>query len=173
LTCGQGYEAPHVFSGNSKKILDDYDNAMLFNDFLVSQIFEFFNKSKDSFYIVLASNHNELLSENGMYGHGSRILVPETAQIPVMAQSNDPLFLEKINHTFAITHYEIAKFLAEQIGFNIINQNDEENVFYINSIDYNDRFGHIYFTKNPAEGTLKYDPSSMNKLKFFYYSRCL
>jgi glucan phosphoethanolaminetransferase (alkaline phosphatase superfamily) len=97
----------------------------------------------------LASDHNELLGENGTYGHGFGTLIPETAQIPVVIQSKDPAFLEKINHTFAITHYEIAKFFAEQIGFNVINPNKEENVFYINNIDYNGRYGYICFTKIP------------------------
>ncbi|MDR1434856.1 MAG: sulfatase-like hydrolase/transferase [Puniceicoccales bacterium] len=159
LTYGQGYKAPRIFFGNPQKILDDYDNAMLYNDFLISQIFEFFNGSKDPFYIVWASDHNELLGENGMYGHGSGCLVPEVTQIPVIVQSNDPLFLKKINNTFAITHYEIAKFLAEQIGFDIINPNEEEKVFYSNGIDYNGKLGYIRVTKDSLTKTIKYEPS--------------
>jgi glucan phosphoethanolaminetransferase (alkaline phosphatase superfamily) len=161
-TYGQGYRAPHIFSGNSKKILDDYDNAMLYNDFLISQMFEFFNKSEYPFHIIWTSDHNELLGENGMYGHGSGNLVPEAAQIPVLIQSNDSAFLGKINHIFAITHYEIAKSIAEQIGFNIVNPNEKENVFYTNGIDYNGKFGYIRLTKDPQTGTVIYDPPSMN-----------
>ncbi|MDR0590697.1 MAG: sulfatase-like hydrolase/transferase [Puniceicoccales bacterium] len=161
-TYGQGYQPPHIFSGNPQKILDDYDNAMLYNDFLISQIFEFFNKNSHPFYIIWASDHNELLGEKGMYGHGSGNLIPEAAQIPVLVQSNDPEFLEKISHIFAITHYEIAKLLAEQIGFTITNPNEKENVFYTNGIDYNGRLGYIRFTKNPATQTVNYDQPSMN-----------
>jgi glucan phosphoethanolaminetransferase (alkaline phosphatase superfamily) len=50
-----------MFFPEIQKNLDDYNNAMLYNDFLVSQIFDFFNKSKDPFYIVWESDHNELL----------------------------------------------------------------------------------------------------------------
>jgi glucan phosphoethanolaminetransferase (alkaline phosphatase superfamily) len=162
LTYGEGYEAPRVFTGNSQKILDDYDNAMLYNDFLISQMFEFFNASKDPFYIIWTSDHNELLGENGIYGHGSGNLVPEAAQIPVLIQSNDRPFLEKIKNTFAITHYEIAKLLAQQIGFNIINPNEKVNVFYTNGVDYNGKCGYIRFTKDPFSGIVNYDPPSMN-----------
>jgi glucan phosphoethanolaminetransferase (alkaline phosphatase superfamily) len=161
-TYGQGYQAPHVFSENPKKMLDDYDNAMLYNDFLIGQMFEFFNKNEHPFYIVWASDHNELLGENGMYGHGSGNLIPEAAQIPVIVQSNDPSFLEKINHTFAVTHYELAKLIAEQIGFDIINPNEEKNVFYTNGIDYNGKLGYIRFTKDPTTQTVNYDPPTMN-----------
>jgi glucan phosphoethanolaminetransferase (alkaline phosphatase superfamily) len=157
-TYGLGYKASYVFSKSPQKILDDYDNAMLYNDFLISEMFNFFNKSEHLFYIIWVSDHNELLGEGGMYGHGSGNLVPETAQIPVLAQSNDPVFLEKINNTFAITHYEIAKLLAEQIGFTITNPNEEKNVFYTNGIDYNGKCGYIRFTKDPVTQTVKYDP---------------
>ncbi|MDR0741038.1 MAG: sulfatase-like hydrolase/transferase [Puniceicoccales bacterium] len=162
MTYGRGYQASHIFSGSSRKILDDYDNAMLYNDFLISQMFEFFNKSKYPFYIIWASDHNELFGENGMYGHGSGNLVPETAQIPILVQSNDPAFLEKINDTFAITHYEIAKLLAEQIGFTVINPNEEKNIFYTNGIDYNGKCGYIRFTKDLQTKIVTYDPPSMN-----------
>jgi glucan phosphoethanolaminetransferase (alkaline phosphatase superfamily) len=161
-TYGQDYRAPHIFSGNPKKILDDYDNAMLYNDFLISQMFEFFNKSEHPFHIIWASDHNELLGEDGMYGHGSGNLIPEAAQIPVLVQSTDPVFLEKGNNIFAITHYEVAKLIAEQIGFDIVNPNEEENVFYTNGIDYNGKLGYIRFTKNPVLQTVTYDPASMN-----------
>jgi glucan phosphoethanolaminetransferase (alkaline phosphatase superfamily) len=157
LTYGQGYKAPQTFSGSAEKILDDYDNAMLYNDFLISQMFEFFNKDRNPFYIIWTSDHNELLGENGIYGHGSGTLIPEAAQVPVIVQSNDVSFLEKIKHTFAITHYEIAKLLVEQIGFTIHNPNEEKNVFYTNGIDYNGKCGYLRFTKDPERQTITYD----------------
>jgi glucan phosphoethanolaminetransferase (alkaline phosphatase superfamily) len=76
----------------------------------------------------LASDHNELLGENGTYGHRSAYLTSEVIQISIVVHSSDSTFLKKINHTFAITHYKIAKLLVEQIGFNVINPNEEENV---------------------------------------------
>jgi glucan phosphoethanolaminetransferase (alkaline phosphatase superfamily) len=161
-TYGQGYRAPRIFSGNAKRILDDYDNAMLYNDFLIHEMFEFFNKSQYPFHIIWASDHSELLGENGMYGHGSGNLVPEAAQIPVLVQSSDFIFLKKINDIFAITHYEIAKLIAEQIGCDIINPNEEENVFYTNGIDYNGQCGYIRFTKNPVAQAVSYDLPSIN-----------
>jgi glucan phosphoethanolaminetransferase (alkaline phosphatase superfamily) len=94
MTDWKGDQAHHIFSGSSSKILDDCDNAMLYNDFLISQIFEFFDQSEDSFYIVWASDHNELLGEGGMSGDRSGNLVPEAAQIPVLVQSSDPIFLK-------------------------------------------------------------------------------
>lgn len=159
---GKGYEPSHIFSGNAQKILDDYDNAMLYNDLLISQMFKFFNKSKDPFYIIWTSDHNELLGENGMFGHGSGNLVPEAAHVPVFVQSNDPVFLDKIKNIHMITHYELAKFVAEQLGFNVINPNEEKNVFYTNGIDYNGKCGYIRFTKDPLAKTVKYDPPLMN-----------
>ena len=160
-TYGKNYKPEIVFSGQENPLLDQYDNAMLYNDWLISEMFNFFNKSEKPFYIIWASDHNELLGENGLWGHGSGVmLIPEVSQIPVLVQTNDSEFLDRVKNTFAITHYEIAKLLAQRIGFDIINPNeaDEPDVFYTNGHNYCGKYGYIRFKKDISNRKVDYDP---------------
>ena len=156
-TYGEDYRAETIFSGQKDPLLDQYDNAMLYNDMIISEIFKFFNKSNSPYYIIFASDHNELLRENGFTGHG--ILIPEVAQIPVLVQSNDSKFLGRIKDTFLITHYELAKLVAERIGFDIINPNEtaEPNIFYINGSNYCGLEGYIRFKKDSLKREVHYE----------------
>lgn len=159
-TYGAGYEAETVFSGQKNSLFDEYDNAMLYNDYLISEIFNFFNKSDDPYYIIWASDHNELLGEHGMWGHASGNLVPEASYIPVLIQTNDSEFLDKFKSIPYITHYEIAKLLAQRIGFDILNPNEEKepNVFFTDGPDYTGKCGYFRFVKDLKNRTVTFDP---------------
>ena len=142
------------FKGKSERI-DAYDNAMLYNDKFISAVFDKFNKQKNGkFYIIFASDHNELHGEEGIFGHA--VLHPKVADIPVIVQSNDKEFMKKFKSIFKPTHYEIAKMIAEVLGFEIHNPNQKKNVFYINGLDYDGRGGYMELTKHPETKTVTY-----------------
>lgn len=137
--------------------IETYDNVMKVNDEVISGIFNLFNTEKfGKFYIVWTSDHNELLGEEGLYGHGTGMLYPQTAQVPVIAESNDATFMSKIKEIYLPTHYELTKLLAYVIGYEIQNPNEIENVFYINGVDYNGSCGYIRVTKDVKNRQVSY-----------------
>lgn len=133
-------------NGNEDNRISEYHNGMLFNDSVLYNLFSFFNKWKGDYYIIWASDHNEVIGEKKHWGHG--ILSLESARIPIMVQSNDKKFLNKIKEIFMPTHYEIGKLVAEQLGFIIENPNEKDNIFYINGVDSIGRCGYIKFQKD-------------------------
>lgn len=154
-TYAEGYKPNSCFSGKDARV-DEYDNAMLYNDFLVSSIFKMFNKSKNKFYIFWVPDHNESMGENGLWGHGYGKLVPQTAQIPIVIQSNDLAFMEAVRQVFSITHYDICDQIIGLFGFQVTNPNQEDNVYYITGIDYNGKCGYIKFKKDKANKKVEY-----------------
>ena len=55
-------------SADQKKVIAYYDNSVLYNDFVINEIFKIF--STDDSLIVYLSDHGENLYENGRLGHG-------------------------------------------------------------------------------------------------------
>ncbi len=132
----------------------DYDKAISYVDYLVSKIFNLFNKSEGKFYIIWASDHNELQGEEGSFGHG--LLLPAVGDVPMLFQSNDSEFLREIKEICRPTHYEVGKSIANILGYEISNHNEKDNIFYINGVDYNGKCGHIKFQKDLKNKKLIY-----------------
>ncbi len=151
----EGYTDRNHFKGHKEPKVDEYDNVMLYEDTFLSRIFQRFNKqSSGKFYIIFASDHNELFGEEGVWGHSS--LVPICADIPVMVQSNDEEFVSKVKAIYKPTHYEIAKLIASVLGFEIHNPNQKENVFHINGLDFDGRNGYMEVYKDLANKSVSY-----------------
>ena len=135
-TFSENYKDKKIFKNSDNETIDDYDNAMLYNDYLISKMFERFNKQKNGkYYIVWASDHNELLGEREIWGHGHGYLYPELGDIPFLFQSNDENFLNEIKKINKPTHYEVGKKIANIIGYEIKNPNEEKNFCYLSGID--------------------------------------
>jgi glucan phosphoethanolaminetransferase (alkaline phosphatase superfamily) len=147
------------FSGSNEKRIDEYDNAMLYVDYIVSSLFGRFSKAAQSgkFYIFWTSDHHELLGEGGRYGHGVGQLYPATADVPIVIQSNDARYLEEIKKIFKPTHYEISHSIARILGYEVVNPNEVANVFYINGVDFNGKCGYIKCIKNTQKHTVTYE----------------
>ena len=151
----EGYDGKRPYNGSKDTRIDDYDNIMLYEDTFLYRVFERFNKQvKGKFYIVFASDHNELFDEAGLWGHST--LHPLTANIPILVQSNDANFLEMIRSIFKPTHHEIAKLLANIMGFEVTNPNQKTNMFYINGIDFDGRHGYMEVHKDLKNKSLSY-----------------
>jgi glucan phosphoethanolaminetransferase (alkaline phosphatase superfamily) len=109
------------------------------------------------FYIIWTSDHNELLGEGGLYGHGTGQLYPITAAVPFVVQTNDSAYLNELKKIYKPTHYEIAKSIALLLGFEIINKNEESDIFYVNGIDFNGKCGYIKCTKDIKNRYVSYE----------------
>ncbi|MBQ3944807.1 MAG: sulfatase-like hydrolase/transferase [Alphaproteobacteria bacterium] len=139
------YKYVQYFTNGVNTKIDEYDNAMKYNDTFISRVFERFNKQKNGkFYIIWASDHSEMLGEKGMFGHS--IIEPEVATVPFLFQSNDEEFMKRIRSLKAIYPYAVAKMIAEIMGFTINNPNEIPDVFYANGLDYYGRSGYMKVT---------------------------
>ena len=148
------YKDDIKYTGGSNAKVDDYDNAMRYNDTVISRIFNKFNKQKHGkLYIIWASDHSEMLGEKGMFGHS--IIEPEVATVPFLFQSNDEKFMDKVRSLKAVYPYVISKMIAEILGFKIENPNEEPGVFYANGLDYYGRSGYMKVTIE--EKSLKFE----------------
>ena len=151
----KGYKGERPYSGSKDSRIDEYDNIMLYEDTFLYRIFERFNKqSVGKFYIIFASDHNELFDEEGLWGHST--LHPITSNIPILIQSNDDEFMKKVKGIFRPTHYEIAQLLSGIFGFEVTNPNQEKDKFYINGIDFDGRHGYIEVYKDIENKKLSY-----------------
>jgi glucan phosphoethanolaminetransferase (alkaline phosphatase superfamily) len=160
------------YGGSKDRRVDEYDNAMLYVDNIVAGLIErikaqVFNSMKSEsaqeprkpgkLYIIWTSDHNELFGEGGRYGHGSGNLYYQTAEVPIIINSNDIGYLDKMKKIYNPTHYEISQSIANLLGYEIINPNAEKDVFYINGVDYNGKCGYIKCKKDTVNRTTSYE----------------
>jgi glucan phosphoethanolaminetransferase (alkaline phosphatase superfamily) len=154
--------APYSYFPSSKQFkgkgdrVDDYDNAMTYNERIITRLFDKFNKQqRGKFYIIWASDHNELLGEDGLYGHCH--LVPKAADIPILIQSNDSEFMKRMKDAFRPNHFEIATEIARLLGYEVRNPNEVKDVFYISGADdISDRIEFIRYRKDSENRLLEY-----------------
>lgn len=110
-----------------------YDNALLYTDMAINTMVEEFEKlngdKKHSIYIT--ADHGELINYDGMYGHNN--LVIEQAKVPFFVKKKNFEYLPPV-----LSYIQIGEIIARDFGFNIINPNKEDNIYYIhgNNIDF-------------------------------------
>lgn len=116
---------------NDRKTLmtNNYDNAVLYEDFFINEVIKKINNIKDkSVILIITSDHGQMLGEDGLYGHN--ILDYRVAEVPFMIYHNDlykNIFSNKIKEI--MPHYDISSFIANIIGYNIENSNDDGTRF--------------------------------------------
>ena len=134
------YEHRKEFAYFTEKVSDykqfinnTYDNSILYNDSLLNEMLENFTKITDSFTFFFTSDHGEMLGENNLYGHVK--FNSEVTRIPFLIYSNN----YKINFPIEenITHYEFSELIAKSLGYQIINPNLRDNIFYIHGNNHN------------------------------------
>lgn len=125
----QEFERYPVSSDNRKeRTINAYDNAMLYYDATVRDIFGFFEKAfprGQKNYLLFTSDHGEFLGEDNKYGH--EIFSTMTAQVPFYIYTNGGSLesLPIINQKKYITHYDMGKVIAYLLGYTIQNPNEE------------------------------------------------
>ena len=146
------------------KFDNTYDNGMLYNDFILSQIIQYEKEnSKNPLYLFITSDHNELTGQNGLYGHIT--LVPEGGDIPIMLYTNNTEIRNELKNTFRPTHHELGLLIAKILGYKITNPNTPDNVFYINGNDTMARYGYIEVIKDLDKKEVNYKIIDSNKIK--------
>lgn len=113
--------------------INTYDNALLYTDFVIDKMINTFKtKSKGrKNSIFITADHGQLFNYQGHWGHNSLLI--EQGKVPFFT---DTPLVE--NLPAAVSHYQIGKLIAADLGFEIINPNEKENSFYLhgNNIDF-------------------------------------
>ncbi|MEE6206959.1 MAG: sulfatase-like hydrolase/transferase [Alphaproteobacteria bacterium] len=110
-----------------------YDNALLYTDLAISQMIRTFEQkvagSKYSIYVT--ADHGELFNYDGRYGHNNLVL--EQGKVPFFVKQYQPMDIPPV-----VSHYQIGKIIAADLGFEVINPNEKDNIYYIhgNNTDF-------------------------------------
>lgn len=116
--------------------INTYDNSILFNDFVLKNMIDYFKNSRPNFSFFFTSDHGEMLGENGLFGHVNFDI--NATKIPFLYYSNikDNDFIESIPEN--ITHYEMSLLIAKKLGFKIKNPNiGNKESFFIHGNNHN------------------------------------
>ncbi|RAX58452.1 hypothetical protein CCZ01_02775 [Helicobacter monodelphidis] len=142
---------------------NSYDNAMIFNDYIISSIFKKFKSLSMPTYILFVPDHGEAMGEvgdNGYQEFGHSFLSQHVANIPLFAtlyNGKDDIYVQKLKDFFYPTHYEIGMLIAEVMGYKIHNPNPIlENVFFINGVDIAGNMGHIRVIKDKEKSKIEF-----------------
>ena len=133
-----------------------YDNAMLYNDRLFGEIITFFRQQiSPPLYLWITSDHGEALGENGFWGHDK--LDFEVATVPFMffGTGDATKYVARIREMHIPTHYEMGKMIAEQLGCEIVNPNEETDVFYIQGVVALGKGGYMKCFRNGKDITIQ------------------
>ncbi len=161
----RGYARGGVFDieqkDNKTYKINSYDNAMIFNDYLIYSIFSTFKDSvKIPSYMLFTPDHGEAMGEinDGVSEWGHAFLSHNISNIPLFAtayHTNDLAYINSLKNINYPTHYEIGLQIAKLMGYEIINPEYKEDVFYINGVDIAGNAGYIKGIKE--ENGLKYE----------------
>lgn len=161
----RGYNQAQEFDINDIKNykINSYDNAMIFNDYLISNIFKFFkDRVKIPSFIIFTPDHGEAMGELGKnnnqeYGHA--FLSENVANIPIFASiynSDDLNFINNIKNISYPTHYELGLEIAKLLGYDVKNPNYIKDTFYINGVDITGNAGYIEIKRNSNSISFNY-----------------
>jgi len=131
-----------IFKGNGR---EDYYSGIYYNDYLISSIIEYMKNNHKNFVLYFTSDHGEMLGfedEGGRYGHSQ--LVWGDTYVPFIYYSDK--YHKKLDKKY-YNHYMISKMLTRDLGYNIINPN-ENGKYYINGVQIDGSAGWIEYNIN-------------------------
>jgi glucan phosphoethanolaminetransferase (alkaline phosphatase superfamily) len=129
-----------------------YDNAVGYADFFYQQVIsDILKKSKGEVYFFITSDHGEELGENGHWGHDQLNLDSPSVPIIFYGVGVDAQFISGLRKEPLYTHYEMGKKIAELLGYEIHNPEEEAGVVYVNGVASFGRSGYLRFRRGLAD----------------------
>lgn len=115
--------------------INSYDNSVLFSDHVHNEILKLLReRSKLPTYVLFTGDHGELLGDeiDGRLLWGHSVLHPKTATVPFIlyAINGDPKVLQRARHLAYPHHWEMGRFIAGLLGYDVIDPNAETGVYY-------------------------------------------
>ena len=135
--------------------INSYDNSILFSDYVHNEIIKQVGvRSKLPTYFIFTGDHGELLGDKGRWGHS--VLDPRNATVPfiVYAINGDSRMLRRAHDLPYPTHYEMGRFVAGLLGYDVIDPNASKGVYYVNGKDIAGTGGYMRLQFD-AQGELK------------------
>lgn len=137
------------FSGHAEEKIDDYDNGVLYVDFVLNKTLEWVKGLPGKVYVFFASDHNELFGEYGIRGHVT--LHQQVARIPVFLWSNDMKFVRHFKTISNPSHWDIGEQIVNLMGYEVNNPNTEKDIIFIQGSDPTGRAGFITLKRKGQE----------------------
>ena len=131
--------------------INEYDNAMLYFDNFLSRMLDWAKGIDGKVYFIMTSDHGQMLGQNDKWGHSflNKIIseVPFFIYTKGVSQKNPwgGVYGQDNIPPKLITHYDIGKLIAKILGYEIINPNTPDNVYYINGTDITGNAGFIKY----------------------------
>lgn len=103
-----------------------YDNALLYMDDVINRLIENFvsQAGTQPYSIYITADHGQLFNFQGQWGHGQLLI--ETAKVPFFMHHSKTEQIPPI-----ISHYQIGKLIADDLGFTVSNPNEKDNTYYV------------------------------------------
>ncbi|MFD1063342.1 phosphoethanolamine transferase [Winogradskyella litorisediminis] len=118
----------------SQKLRNEYDNAILYNDFIVNEIIEYLNKKNLKSALVYLSDHGENIYDYGtdFFGRSEEILTPNMFEIPFLLWTSKD-FEKPLDFEYKRNRPFTAEFTYDSLGhiFGVLHSsmNTEKSIF--------------------------------------------
>jgi len=142
-----------------------YYNGVLYNDFVISSIINYIKNNYKDYAIYFTSDHGEMLGlkdEHGRHGHSQ--LVWGDTFVPFLYYSDTPKELNKSIYS----HYQISKMLSNDLGYEIINPN-EDGSYFVNGVNIDGSAGYMRYKFKKCKNALKNPQKCIKLLKKVSY----
>ena len=119
-----------------------YDNAILYTDYVIYNVIDYMKKHHKNFVIYFTSDHGEMMGypwEGGRRGHSQ--LVWGDTYVPFLYYSDT---YEKNLTKPIYNHYQISKMLTRDLGYKIVNAN-ENGSYFVNGVNIDGSAGWIEY----------------------------
>lgn len=121
-----------------------YDNAVRFYDFLIQETFRIAQqKLPKDFYVLFTSDHGELLGEEGLYSH-NHLNLP-CAFVPFWIYGDLKRVQSHLQNRTFFNHYQIGVLVADLLGYNIHNPNDDGKTYYIHGNNIYSNYSYLEY----------------------------
>lgn len=139
-----------------ERTINAYDNAVRFYDFLIQETFRIAQqKLPKDFYIMFTADHGELLGDEGLYSH-NHLNLP-CAFVPFWIYGDLKRVQNHLQDRTFLNHYQIGILVADLLGYNIYNPNDDNKTYYIHG-------NGIYSNYSYLEYEIQKESVVMNKI---------
>lgn len=144
----ESYDIYKTGKSEKEKLVDTYDNSMRFQDDFIKSLIQTTEKiTNKPTLIVYTSDHSELFGFDGLWGHGAPIL--QTAGVPIFMYAlngAEKLFQSPVlANECVLGNYQLGKFVASSIGWDIHNPNEVKDYFVNITLPYDDANGYKKF----------------------------
>lgn len=152
--CPAGFDASAVMgTGGDAMLTGDrqrgYDTGLVCYDRSVAMLLERLRQREGALYVFITADHNELMGEQGLYGH----LIPflEVGLVPMMLYTNRPgsAIAADFRKRRWITAFEMAQMVVASFGTEMRVADYRPGEFYVNGILPYGGAGFLRVSENP------------------------